>query len=245
MMDREVKKTDRNDWIELTRQLAQRDDVPSAAPARLRQIFLAAIQSGALAPGARLKEIELVNALSVSRTPLREALAALRAEGILERDDDGLRVRRLSWRDVRSLYELRGTLEAMAAQLAAQNAATPERQVIASICEAEAALIRDGAGAETLARHNRQFHHAILQAAGNRFLSESLEKLSRLMVLLGATAYSLPERIAAIRAEHEAVNGAIQKRDAEAASHAMRAHLEAALRARLELLSLTASAELD
>jgi len=245
MMDREVKKTDRIDWIELTRQLAQRDDVPSAAPARLRQIFLAAIQSGALAPGARLKEIELVNALSVSRTPLREALAALRAEGILERDDDGLRVRRLGWRDVRSLYELRGTLEAMAAQLAAQNAATPERQVIASICEAEAALIRDGAGAETLARHNRQFHHAILQAAGNRFLSESLEKLSRLMVLLGATAYSLPERIAAIRAEHEAVNGAIQKRDAEAASHAMRAHLEAALRARLELLSLTASAELD
>ena len=245
MIDTEVKKTDSVDWADLTRQLAERDDMPSAAPARLRQIFLAAIQSGALAPGARLKEIELVNALSVSRTPLREALAAMRAEGILERDDDGLRVRRLGWRDVRSLYELRGTLEAMAAQLAAQNAASPERQVIGSICEAEAELIRDAAAAETLARHNRQFHHAILQAAGNRFLSESLEKLSRLMVLLGATAYSLPERLAAIRAEHEAVNAAIQKGDAEAASRAMRAHLEAALRARLELLSLTASAELD
>ena len=81
MIDMEVKATDSINWAELTRQLAQRDDLPSAAPARLRQLFLAAIQSGALAPGARLKEIELVNALSVSRTPLREALAALRAEG--------------------------------------------------------------------------------------------------------------------------------------------------------------------
>ena len=121
MIDMEVKATDSINWAELTRQLAQRDDLPSAAPARLRQLFLAAIQSGALAPGARLKEIELVNALSVSRTPLREALAALRAEGILERDDDGLRVRHLGWRDVR-VHELRGTLEAMAARLAAQNA---------------------------------------------------------------------------------------------------------------------------
>ena len=107
------------------------------------------------------------------------------------------------------------------------------------------ALIADGAAPQTLARHNRQFHHAILQAAGNRFLSESLERLSRLMVLLGATAYSLPERATAIRAEHEAINAAIQKGNAEAASNAMHAHLEAALRARLELLSLTASTELD
>ena len=245
MMDREVKSTDNIDWVQLTKQLTLRKDLPSAAPARLRQILLAAIQSGALAPGARLKEIELVNALSVSRTPLREALTALRAEGILERDDDGLRVRQLGWRDVRSLYELRGTLEAMAAQLAARNASKPERQVIGSVCEAEAALIDDGAAPEMLARHNRQFHHAILQAADNRFLSESLEKLSRLMVLLGATAYSLPARRGAIRIEHEAVNNAIQKGDAEAAADAMRTHLDAALTARLELLSLTASTELD
>lgn len=67
-----------------------------------------AISSGNLVPGARLKETELVSALAVSRTPLREALAALRAEGILERDDDGIRVRRLAWRDVWALYELRG-----------------------------------------------------------------------------------------------------------------------------------------
>ena len=78
MTDMEVKTTYSIDWAELTRQLAIRDGMPSAAPARLRQIFLAAIQSGALAPGARLKETELVNALSVSRTPLRAYFSTFR-----------------------------------------------------------------------------------------------------------------------------------------------------------------------
>ena len=137
----EVQNPDGIDWQGIADNLALQADLPGAAPARLRLLLLAAIQSGALAPGARLKEVELVEALSVSRTPLRETLAGLRAEGVLERDEDGLRVRRLDWRDVRSLYELRGTLESMAARLAAQNAGDAERRVIADICDAEAELV--------------------------------------------------------------------------------------------------------
>ena len=220
-------------------------DMAGNTPARVRRLIMAAIQSGALAPGARLKEVELVKVLSVSRTPLREALTGLRVEGILERDEDGLRVRRLDWRDVRSLYELRGTLESMAAKLAASKAGQAERQVIADICEAEAGLIADGAPPDRLARHNRRFHNAILQAAGNRFLVESLEHLSRLMVLLGATAYSLPTRVAAIRREHVAINLAIQNGDAQAAAIAMQTHLDTALAARLLLLSINVTAEPD
>ena len=245
MTDMEVKTTDSIDWAELARQIALTDGMPSAAPARLRQIFLAAIQSGALAPGARLKEVELVNALSVSRTPLREALAALRAEGILERDDDGLRVRRLGWRDVRSLYELRGTLEAMAAQLAAQNATRPERQVIGSICEAEAALIDDGALPKCWHAITGSFTTPSCRRQGNRFLSESLERLSRLMVLLGATAYSLPDRITAIRTEHEPSTPRSSKVTPKRRRTPCARILKPRCTARLELLSLTASTELD
>jgi DNA-binding GntR family transcriptional regulator len=241
----EVKNPDGIDWQAIADNLAVQADLPGAAPTRLRRLMLAAIQSGALAPGARLKEVELVEALSVSRTPLREALAGLRAEGVLEHDEDGLRVRRLDWRDVRSLYELRGTLESMAARLAAQNAGEAERRVIADICDAEAALVTGKASPDQLARHNRQFHNAILQAAGNRFLGESLQRLTRLMVLLGATAYSLPARVAAIRSEHDAINTAIQAGNAEAAAAAMQRHLDTALAARLSLLSLTVDAEPD
>jgi len=218
---------------------------PEPTPTRLRRLIMDAIAAGDLLPGARLKETDLVARLAVSRTPLRETLAALRAEGLLERDEDGLRVRRLDWRDVRALYELRGTLEGLAASLAAQNAGDAERAVIAEICSVEAELIKQDVAPDVLARHNRRFHHAILQAAGNRFLAESLERLSRLMVLLGATAYSLAGRAVSIRDEHEAINRAIPDSDAAAASAAMSRHLDRALTARLRLLSMTARQELD
>jgi len=245
MNDPQVKKTDAVTWARWP-ELQDGDDVAKAAtPVRLRRLILDAIQAGELRPGARLKETELVAALAVSRTPLREALAALRAEGILERDDEGLRVRRLDWHDVRGLYELRGTLEGLAASLAARNAGDAERTVIDDICAAEAKLIEAGAAPHLLARQNRQFHNAILQAAGNRFLTESLERLSRLMVLLGATAYTLAGRAEAIRDEHAAINNAIRSGDATAAATAMSRHLDSALTARLRLLSLTDGQEHD
>lgn len=245
MSDPQVKQGKVHSWAAWPAADAGDATPPEATPTRLRRLIMDAISSGDLVPGARLKETDLVAALAVSRTPLREALAALRAEGILERDDDGLRVRRLDWRDVRAIYELRGTLEGLAASLAAQNAGDAERAVINDICAAEAALIRNDAAPDVLARHNRQFHHAILQAAGNRFLTESLERLSRLMVLLGATAYSLAGRAGSIRDEHEAINHAIQAGDAPNAAAAMSHHLDSALKARLTLLSLTAGPELD
>ena len=66
-----------------------------------------------------------------------------------------------------------------------------------------------------------------------------------MMVLLGATAYSLPPRVDAIRDEHIAINTAIMAGDGDGAEAAMRAHLQAALTARLTVLSHTAVAELD
>ena len=227
--------------------LAQQIDADSAASlaVRLHRLIMAAIQSGDLQPGARLKEADLVAAMNVSRTPLREALAALRADGVLDMDADGLCVRQLGWHDIRGLYDLRGTLEGMAARLAASHSGHAERAVIDAICATESELIATGATPIVLAAHNRRFHKAILEAAGNRFLGESLDRLSRMMVLLGATAYSLPQRVGAICDEHIAINAAIQSGAGATAEATMQAHLQAALTARLTLLSQPAGAELD
>ena len=233
------------DWGQLQRKFAAQSTPALPSSRRLRQLILWAIQEGALPPGSRLKEVELVKALEVSRTPLREALTALRAEQILEMDDDGLRVRKLEWRDVTSLYALRGQLEAMAAALATTHATSSEKQVIADICTEEVRLMSVGAAPALLATHNKRFHNAILQAAGNRFLSESLHHLSRLMVLLGHTAYALPERSHAIQKEHQEINQAIQRGHAQQAETAMKHHLDQALKARLHLLSLTEEDEMD
>ena len=64
-----------------------------AATSRIRHILIAAITAGDIAPGERLKEVDLGQQLGVSRTPLREAMSALKAEGILSiSNDGGLRV---------------------------------------------------------------------------------------------------------------------------------------------------------
>lgn len=240
------------DWQHLERQLAETDrktdrpdSVRRGTASRIRAIILAGLQSGTLAPGARLKEVELGNALQVSRTPLREALTRLKTERILESDGDGLRIRKLEWADIRSLYELRATLEGLAARLTAQRASPAEKQFIDQLVVEERRLIEEAASPEILARHNRRFHNSICKAAGNHFLEEQLTQLAQMMVLLGVTAYSMHTRLASILAEHEQINLAIQNNTAEAAEHAMRAHLEAALTARLHLISQADLPQMD
>ena len=212
---------------------------------RCRLIILEAITSGHLPPATRLIEAELGSALSVSRTPLREALVALKAEGILRHDEDGLRVRQLAWSDVKNLYDMRATLEGMAARLAAEIAGPAERKALSAIATEEIALISQGAAPLRLAEHNARFHAAILAAAQNPFLADALGRLSRLMVLLGATAYRLPERVDAIAKEHEAIHKAISNQNGNAAEQAMKTHLENALQARLILLSETKHPVMD
>ena len=233
------------DWQKFEKQMRAEPNQTLSSAGRLRRLILLAIEDGALPPGSRLKETELGAELNVSRTPLREALTALKAEQILEIDESGLRVRTLDWRDVSSLYALRGQLEGMAASLAATHASTAERSLIGRICADEVQLMSVGASPSTLAHHNRRFHNAILQAAGNKFLSESLNQLSRLMVLLGSTAYTVNDRAAAIQREHQQINQAIQNGLAEQAESAMKIHLNEALLARLSMLSLTNTGELD
>ena len=229
------------DWTSLK----QQPESGLSASRRISRLLVAAIQSGLLKPGMRLKEAELVTALDVSRTPLREALAGLSAEGIVESDGTGLSVRKLDWHDIKSLYAYRSMLEGMAARLAATHAHDVEGQMIGKLCQEEEAMIARGADAADLAEHNRRFHHAILQAAGNPFLLEGLDRLNRLLVLLGPTAYSIPLRVEAITTEHKAITTAIHAGDGDAAEAAMKAHIDNALKARLEMLNNSDMREID
>ena len=173
-----------------------------AATSRIRHILIAAITAGDIAPGERLKEVDLGQQLGVSRTPLREAMSALKAEGILSiSNDGGLRVRTLGYQDIHALYQLRAKLESMAAELAAAQASPAEREFIAEIRAKESILVNDGTNPATLAKLNGQFHQSIALASHNSFLVETLQRLSILMVLLGPTAYSLAERVRPLSTE--------------------------------------------
>ncbi len=217
-----------------------------SATSRIRHVLTAAITAGEIAPGVRLKEMDLGQQLGVSRTPLREAIAALKAEGVLSTGDDGgLRVRVLAYHDIHTLYELRAELESMAAGLAAKHASPAEREFIADIRTKEAALVDKRTSPVALAKLNGQFHQSIALASDNPFLIEALQRLSTLMVLLGPTAYSLSSRVREIGTEHDAINNAIQSSDPAAARQAAQTHLQNAVRARLHIIAAGYKENLD
>ena len=126
------------DWTHhsLTVRQVHGDKLP--ATRHIRHMLLAAITAGDVAPGARFTETELGKQLGFSRTPLREAIAALKAEGIVEISEGGsLQVRVLAYHDIHALYEMRATLEGMAARLAATGASPAEKLFIGEIVPAK------------------------------------------------------------------------------------------------------------
>lgn len=138
------------------------------------------IVEGHLRPGERLVEQRLAEDLQLSRTPVREALRMLQSEGLVAFEPNrGARVRELSRAHIADLYELRGRLEAMAAELAAQRATQQER---AELEAADAAFATAVGAARTddleavrgVFHRNDVFHLTLLAAAHHEPLTQAL-----------------------------------------------------------------------
>lgn len=193
-----------------------------------------AIQTGELKPGARVMEIELAEWLQMSRTPVRDALRRLEAEGMLAHEPrSGLAVARLDRQALMELYTMREVLEGTAAALCARHASDMEVLDIVELVEAERRL---QGKFEELARHNRRFHEAIHRGAHNRYLARSLYAVTDSMGLLGRSMMLLPNRAKTALIEHAEIARAIEKRDPAAAEAAARKHVRSAQRERVKQL---------
>jgi len=193
-----------------------------------------AIQEGRLRPGDRVMETELAEWLHMSRTPVREALRRLQAEGAMTHEPrSGLIVTKIERQAVMELYTMREVLEGTAARLCARHAAEIELIELAELVRVEHEL-QGNYGA--LARHNRRFHEAVYRGAHNRYLQETLHVVYDRIGLLGQNQMFLPERAKVALVEHCAIVCAIEKRDSDAADEAARAHVRSAQRERLKIL---------
>ena len=193
-----------------------------------------AIHEGSLKPGQRVMEVELAQWLNVSRTPVRDAIRRLEAEGMLAHEPrGGLVVARLDRQAVMELYAMREVLEGTAARLCARHASDMEVVELLDLVKAEQELQGD---AEALLRHNRRFHEAVHRGAHNRYLEKSLAAVNDSMVLLGKPLMLLPHRAEAALTEHAELARCIERRDADAAEEAARRHVRAAQRERLKRL---------
>lgn len=208
--------------------MADEGEIPQGQGAYRR--LLDEIRDGALLPGARLRETDLADRLGISRTPVREAIRQLEADGlVVHLPRQGATIRRLDHAEVVELYEMRTVLEGTAARLAARAASDIELAELTAL-NAEMAEAPAGPQAREL---NRQFHRTLFDAARNRFLIKSMSVLQKTLLILGPTTLGEPARAVSAVEEHDAVLAALLARDGAAADAAMRLHVEAALSARL------------
>ncbi|MFC2967798.1 GntR family transcriptional regulator [Acidimangrovimonas pyrenivorans] len=188
------------------------------------------IRRGELMPGARLRETQLAERMGISRTPVREAIRTLEAEGLVTHlPRQGAVIRVLDRSEVMELYEMRAVLEGTAARMAARAASEIELDELASVNE-ELARFPDSA---TTYRLNRHFHAILLDAARNRYLIKASQALQKTLLILGPSTLTDPARAAEAVQEHGVLLDALRGRDGARAEAAMRAHIEAAHRARL------------
>ncbi|NHF73874.1 GntR family transcriptional regulator [Paracoccus xiamenensis] len=191
------------------------------------------IRSGKLPPGSRLRETEIAERLDVSRTPVREAIRRLEAEGLVDHlPRSGAVVRTLDYPELMELYEMRTVLEGTAARLAARAASPVELEELVAINdEMRAATLPEAA-----IQLNRQFHRLLLDAARNRFLLRAVATVENTLLILGTSSMAMPDRAREAVDEHREVLEALQSRDGAAAEAAMRRHMERAQFARLRIL---------
>ena len=198
------------------------------------QLILDAIDAGELKAGARLVETELAERFGVSRTPVREALKRLEAQGVAAIDGRRLVVATLDHDQLGELYEVRGVVEGLAARLAARHAAPEEIAVLRDMVEADRALVDQPLA---LSRANKQFHRQLHRASHNRYLNRMLQDMRRALALLSATTLGAPGRGADSVAEHDAIIRAVEARDEDAAEAAARRHISNAYGARLRIMA--------
>ena len=189
---------------------------------RLRE----AILTGRARPNERLIEAELADRLQVSRTPIRESLQRLAAEGLVVSRRRGWVVLEHTSVEIREIYEARAALEGYCARLAAQRATDAQLKEIASLHHPKRNL---KSSRQHLVEINDGFHDAILAAAQNERLADMIRRnRTYYFTFRIAQLYSDEEADASI-AGHQAIARALLQRDANRAEREMRAHIDLAL----------------
>ncbi|UUT34674.1 GntR family transcriptional regulator [Microbacterium elymi] len=192
-----------------------------------------AILDGVLAPDVWLREVAVSEALGVSRTPIREAFNRLEEEGLVARTPGvGAQVTRLSFEDMSAVYQVRGSLESLAADYATRQG-HPEHLAQFDRLHARMTAAAAAFDLSEFSRANVEFHHLLSVAADNAYLSRLLSTVEVAIRRFGTRSLS-QERMDAVLGEHGAIIEAMHAGDAERAGEAAAAH---AARARISTLT--------
>jgi DNA-binding GntR family transcriptional regulator len=199
----------------------------SKASERAYQHIRQAILRGDLPPGSRLKEEELAAQIGVSRTPIREGLRQLLAEGLADRPDGGatIIVAAFSTADLEDLFRLRAMLESHAAALAAERITDEQIGLLQSLVADMDAMISSGSKPAGYLDSNAAFHRCILEASGSRRLAMLMPHVVEAPFVARTFDAFDREALERSNAHHSEITRALAVRDGEWAAAVMRAHI--------------------
>lgn len=196
-----------------------------------------AIASGRMRSGERLMEIQLAEDLGISRTPVREAIRKLEMEGfVVMIPRRGTYVADISLKDITEIYEIRLSLDMLAASLAAERIDATELE------EMDRQLLLTGEYSKKMdmpkvVACDSVFHDVLYRAARNERLVSIINNLRDQLTNIRGRSMSQPGRLQDMLKEHRALLDAIASRDPEAAANAARIHIENAEKTLMESLN--------
>ncbi|KJL27264.1 putative HTH-type transcriptional regulator YdfH [Microbacterium foliorum] len=202
---------------------------------RAHAALLEDIQSGALPAGSVLGEVEQAARLGVSRTPMREALRRLAADGLVVQQSPRVTVvADLDADDIRALFEIRRALEESSARLAAQRG---DAALFAGLAEEFAHVdLTAAVGRDAYYALISRFDAALDAAVDNDYIASALRTVRTHLVRVRRMARDKPARLAASASEHRTIAAALAARDGDLAAHATHVHLHNALTGILDSL---------
>lgn len=210
--------------VEVSRPISPRALYQDVAERLRQQIFARELE-----PGSWIDELKLCADYGISRTPLREALKVLAAEGLVTmKVRRGAYVTEMSRDDVAEVYHVLALLESDAAGRVADKASDEQRAELASLHEKLEKSVRHRDAFFAL---NEQFHMTLLQMAGNRWALQLVTDLRKVMKLNRHHSLFKKGRLSDSLAEHRALMAAIAARDAATATRLMKSHFENGLEA--------------
>jgi DNA-binding GntR family transcriptional regulator len=183
------------------------------------------IVSGELGPGQKIPEKELCARFDISRTPLREALKALAAEGMIELlPQRGAQVATITDEELQELFPIIASMEALAGELACEVITDAQLQAITALHQEMLIAYRESRHLD-YSRLNRAIHFAIFEAAGNASLLTLYRNLELRIRNIRHTVRQLPSDWKEAVSDHEKILKALTERDRNRLAKVMRQHV--------------------
>lgn len=207
---------------------ANSPDQPKVSAAqRIEQALLEEIGAGELAPGQRLDEVGLADRFGASRTPVREALSRLTAQGILVQGEKrGVFVAQYNREQLSQIFEAMHEIESACARIVSQRLNFLSRSTIEA-AQADCVAAAEAGDRAAYLRANEEFHEAIYQATGNPYMAEIASEFRRRTGPFRAKKFQTREDLIASAEGHRALIDDIFTEDGATASKGMRTHMTA------------------